>query len=108
MAFLPPLGLFRPGLGQVQPHGDRPTRLPICVIAGDRDLTLAYCTPRAPVLPRHPDRGLALRGKARVIQDQDPIPQRSLSDHRVHPLAVQVFLAVLEVTSSGRVKPPIH
>ncbi len=45
--------------------------------------------------PRHPGRGLALFGEARIVQYHHPIPQARFCDQLLHPLALAIFLVAL-------------
>lgn len=76
---LPALGVLRPHSRQVQPYRHWPRGLEVRVTTGHRELAVAHFAQRPRVLARHPDRGLPLLGKARIIQHQDTVAQGGFS-----------------------------
>jgi hypothetical protein len=89
---LPTLRVVGPRLWQVQSYGHRPRGLAIGIAAGHRHLAVAPCAQRPRILPRDPDLGRALLGKAHMVDHEHPIALRGLGDHLLHPLPVAILL----------------
>jgi hypothetical protein len=64
------LWIVRPGGRQEQPQPNRQRHLTACQCQRDQHLAVRHLAQRAAVLPRHPDREIALLGKTRVIDHQ--------------------------------------
>ncbi len=91
------LGGLRPVLWQVQADRHRPARVRIALAACHRHLAVAHLAQGPRILPGHAYRGLALLGKARIVEDQHPLTNGRLGNHLFHPLAVEVLLVPLHV-----------
>jgi len=81
----PPFRVVGPALGQVEPIGDRQTGLLVGEGERHRHLAVVGLAEDAAVLPRHPDRVLALLGKAGVVDDPGgdrPQRRQDLLAHR--------------------------
>jgi hypothetical protein len=91
------LGGVCPGLRQIPPHGHWPCGVGIGLAAGHRHLTVAHLPQCPRILPLDADRALPLRGKARLVEHQDPLAPRGLGDHLLHPLPVEVLFIPLHL-----------
>ena len=69
----------------------------ITVATRHRHLAVAHLPQGPRILPRHPDRGLTLLGKAGIVEDQHPLADGGLGDHLLDPLAVEILLIPLHV-----------
>ena len=72
-----------PGLGQIEPIGDRQAGVLVRHRQRHRDLAVVLLAELAAVLPRHADRMLALLGDAGVVDDPGP-DRRLLLNRRQH------------------------
>jgi hypothetical protein len=66
----------QPFLGQIQGRPQQPRSRPGPQRDGDRGLTIRHLAARAAVLPRDADRGRALFGETRAVENQDPAALR--------------------------------
>ena len=83
----PPLGVARPGLGQVEPIGDRQAGMVVGHRQTHRHLTVVLLAELAAVLPRHPNRVLALLRETGVVDDpvlHRPVPPERRQDLLSH------------------------
>jgi hypothetical protein len=73
------------------------TRLRVGLAVCHRYLTVADLAQGARVLTRDPYRALPLLAQAGIIQHQHAVPQRDVSSHLLHPLAIEVGFVPLHI-----------
>ncbi len=74
--------IARPVFRHIQRHAERPRALPRPQHGGDGHLAIGHLADGAAILPRHPDRVLALFEPAGVVDDQHAPPHRQEPQQR--------------------------